>query len=1349
MHRVLNGFAILLIWLSAASVTAKALAPEDVPAPLRPWIEWVLHGNEDRRCPFVYTDATQRRCVWPTVLTLNLHNRQGQFTQTWQVYRDSWVSLPGSVQHWPQAVRINDEPALVSERQGRPAIHLTPGTHRVQGTFLWEQLPESLSIPDNTGLVTVTINDNPVVFPDLDNHGQLWLRDRDAGRRDRDTAEDRLTIQVFRKIVDDIPLRVVTLIDLQVAGAQREMVLGRALLPDHVPLVLRSRLPARLEPDGQLRIQVRPGHWTLRLTSRHPKNLTRIPLPKSIAPWPQREVWVFEAHTDIRLVEVEGLPAIDPRQTILPEAWQRLPTFRINAGQAMELSVIRRGDSDPEPDKLTLQRDLWLDFNGQGYSVQDQITGSIARSWRLVASPSLDLGRVVIAGQPQFITTLPGDDRKGVEVRRGTLQLTADSRYMAAIGRLPVVGWEHDFQRVAARLHLPPGWKLFTASGTDNVPNTWLQRWSLWDLFVLLITALAVGRLWHWHWGALTLLTLALIWHEPTFPPRIVWLNILVAVALLRVLPEGRLYQAVRWYRNLALLALVMIAIPFMVMEVRNALFPQLERPWQTPMSIFETAPIAQDRIGPASAPIREEKAPVARQQVFEEQRARTSSLDQALVQELVDPKAQVQTGPGLPRWRWQTVQLTWNGPVAKDQTVRLMLVPPVINMGLNFLRVVLVLVLGLLMLGSRYGPSPDRQRVVPLAAIMVVLPMVVLTPAPSRADIPSPALLEQLKTRLLEPPACLPVCAQVPRMRLDVNPHHLQTHLDIHAQAHVAVPLPAHTRHWLPTRISVDGQPPAGLYRSPTGELWLQLSPGRHQVLLAGPLPPRASFDMPLPLRPHRVDHQATGWTVDGVHENGVPDAQLYIARIRTVQNESVLSALEPSTLPPFVRVERTLRLGLDWQVDTHIMRASPQGSAVVAAIPLLNGESVITEGVRIENGNVLVNMSPQQESFAWQSTLEKRAVLTLGVSDTTAWTEIWRADVNPIWHMHIEGIPVVHRQDRQGRWLPEWRPWPGEEVRLTITRPVGVTGQTLTVDHASLSVQPGRRATDVSVQFALRSSQGGQHTVMLPEAAQLQAVRIDNIAQPVRQEGRQVTLPVHPGAQQFALTWRHPTGIETRFITPAVDLGVPSVNSRLNLQLGRDRWVLWTWGPRLGPAVLFWGVLIIVTVVAVVLGRVPLTPLNAWQWFLLGIGLSQIPLWMSVVVVGWLLALGARAQWDGALKPLAFNAIQLGLAVLTLAALLLLFNAIQHGLLGLPQMQVTGNGSSAYDLNWYQDRSGPQLLQGGVLSVPLVVYHWLMLAWALWLALALLGWLCWGWQCYAAHGLWRPLTQPTPETE
>lgn len=70
---------------------------------------------------------------------------------------------------------------------------------------------------------------------------------------------------------------------------------------------------------------------------------------------------------------------------------------------------------------------------------------------------------------------------------------------------------------------------------------------------------------------------------------------------------------------------------------------------------------------------------------------------------------------------------------------------------------------------------------------------------------------------------------------------------------------------------------------------------------------------------------------------------------------------------------------------------------------------------------------------------------------------------------------------------------------------------------------------------------------------------------------------------------------------------------------------------------------------------------------------------------------------------------------------------------------MQIAGNFSYGDTLNWYQDIAAAAYPQGRVVSVPLLVYRLLMLAWALWPAFALLGWLRWGWLCLATGGLWR----------
>ena len=168
------------------------------------------------------------------------------------------------------------------------------------------------------------------------------------------------------------------------------------------------------------------------------------------------------------------------------------------------------------------------------------------------------------------------------------------------------------------------------------------------------------------------------------------------------------------------------------------------------------------------------------------------------------------------------------------------------------------------------------------------------------------------------------------------------------------------------------------------------------------------------------------------------------------------------------------------------------------------------------------------------------------------------------------------------------------------------------------------------------------------------------------------------------------------------------------------------------MGPAVLFWGVLIVIFILSLGLGKIPLTPLKSRHWFLLLVGLSQIPMASAGIVIAWLMLLGWRANQTAA-GWRYFNALQIILGGLTVLALGVLFAAVAQGLLSSPDMQITGNQSSAFLLNWYQDRSLPTLPTATVISVPLIVYRLLMLAWALWLAVSLLNWLKWGWGCFS----------------
>ncbi|MDD5033267.1 MAG: hypothetical protein PHE55_00795 [Methylococcaceae bacterium] len=1359
-------FSLIALWLAiflSQTLAAKPLAPQDAPEPLKPWIGWALYDEEQRLCPFLYSHFEERRCAWPSRLELNLEERYGSFTAFWQVDAESWVDLPGDTALWPQQVELDGKPALVSSRADGPALWLTPGKHRLSGRFAWKRLPESLAIPRDSGLISLMVKGKPVK-PVFNEQQQLWIQGEQWPQRE-DVANG-LTLRVFRKITDAAALRVTTRLDLEVAGVQREVLLSGSLLPDSIPLQLNSPLPARLETDGRLRVLVRPGHWQIELIGRHSGEILALSLPSNpVEDWPDEEIWSFEANREIRVVEIGGAPAVVPRETEMPQEWKNLPAYRLQAGGKLDFKPLRRGDPDAAPDRLTLRRQFWLDFDGGGYTVRDEIDGSLSRDWRLEALAGGKLGRVDIDGAPQLITFRDASGPSGVEIRRGQVRLGADSRVENGLSRLSATGWARDFQSVSAELNLPPGWRLLAATGVDNAPGTWVGAWTLLDLFLALIATLVVVRLRGGLPGILAAAALALLWHEPN-APRYVWLNLLVAIALLQELPTGRIAQALRFYRNLTALVLAFIALPFMVEQVRLGIYPQLESPRaqagasprqdKAPAApqamappVYESKAMSSDQIEePATAPppalesvprpapsrgeLRQRQAP-EKHALLKKHRPEVEGGAEQLSE--TDPDAITQTGPGLPQWHWNTVVLSWNGPVLGSQEFRLFLLSPSINLLLNLLRVILLIALAwVLLMGGRtisQWPWPGIKSLSLLVLAALCVPQ-------AKADMPAKELLEELKTRLLAPPECLPECAQISLMRLRFGADELSQVLEIHAQAATAVPLPAQEGQWLPSQSSVDGAAAERLFRSADGGLWLGLPAGRHEVVLAGPLPARGQVQLALPLRPHRVELEGGGWRVEGIKENGEPEPQLQLTR--TLGAEQAAPELEARPLPPFLEVQRTLHLGLNWRVVTRVVRISPTDSPVVVEIPLLEGESVTSSGLQVKNGLVAVSLASGQEEMDWESTLEKRPAITLKAPDTTVWTEIWRADVSPVWHLESSGIAVVRQQDGNGNRMPEWRPWPGETATLQSTRPQGAPGASLTIDSSRLRLSPGLRATDASLNLIIRSSQGGQHSIKLPEGAVLQSVIVDGVIQPIRQQGRTVTLPVHPGSQNLDLSWREDRGISPRFVSPELDLGIPSVNSLITIVLGRDRWVLLTVGPRLGPAVLFWGGFVVLGWLAFGLGRLQWTPLAARQWFLLLIGLSQVELFAAACVVAWLFALGWRGRRGSELSDIRFNSLQLGLVLLSLLALLSLFFAVHQGLLGMPDMQVAGNHSSPWNLNWYQDRNGQFPPRPWVLSASLWTYRILMLAWALWLALALLNWLRWGFGCFAGGGLWRP---------
>ncbi len=222
-------------------------------------------------------------------------------------------------------------------------------------------------------------------------------------------------------------------------------------------------------------------------------------------------------------------------------------------------------------------------------------------------------------------------------------------------------------------------------------------------------------------------------------------------------------------------------------------------------------------------------------------------------------------------------------------------------------------------------------------------------------------------------------------------------------------------------------------------------------------------------------------------------------------------------------------------------------------------------------------------------------------------------------------------------------------------------------------------------------------------------------------------------------------------------MDLGGPAANVRTVVNLPDDRWLIATDGPSWGPAILFWGFLAAILIGGFILGFLKLSPLKWWQWILLGLGFTQIPPPVALIIVGWFFVLSWRKQ-----KPLGHffwhNSLQIVIGLWTLVALICMFVAVYSGLAVQPDMQVAGTGSSNTHLVWYMDRIDGGMPTPEVTSLPIMVWRGVMLAWSLWLAASLVMWARWGWKAFSNELLWRSIPRksiapqapaPQPESE
>ncbi|MFG6485452.1 hypothetical protein ACG04R_02140 [Roseateles sp. BYS78W] len=1338
-------FTTLLLWLfaglAAQAVQAAPLTPAELPAALRDWLPWAQQGQPPLGCPA--QPEGDAACVWPGRLQLSAGAREATFRLDVQVFgAPARVALPGEAGAWPLDVKAGGKALAVTEVDGQPAVWLPPGAHVVEGRMTWPRMPQNLAVPGGLGAIVVT-SDGATQSRAPDGDGRLWLR----AVVNPEDASDSMTVQTTRLVDDDLPLTVTTAIELRVAGRARAVELPLALLPGLRAMQLDSPLPARLADDGRLVVQARPGQWHIELQARLMAPVQALQLPAGA---PDEEVWAVKAEPALRLIRPEGPASVDPRQVEMPEPWRALPAFRLKPGETLKLTELQRGNAKPAPDALKLARRLWLDFDGRGLTASDEFSGQLSSSSRLMMAAPGQLGRAALAGEDQPITRLAADGPAGFEVRQSDAHIEADSRWPRD-GVLPASGWTTPVDELAVSLQLPPGWRLLHAQGPSSAEGSWVSMWTLWDFFFVLLAALAAFRLLGWRVGMLLGVALVLTWHTPGSPPAVLWFALLALTALARVLPAGKGQRLLARGRIAVAALLVLVLLPFAVDEIRQAIYPSLD---QGGFMMAEKAPVPAADPAFVPPPEFQETAPAEKRKAVREPASPgkfSSTYANSSDLARIDPGARVQTGPGLPTWRWRSHQLTWSGPVTPEQTLNLWLLPPWATALLKVVGLALLSAALAAVAGWKPPRLPRWPRTGSAVAAVVLLSLAGMptasdaappkpdtaTPAADGMPWPSDEQLQALRGKLAAPPDCLPHCADLARLLVSAQGSAVQLRAEVHAQALVAVPLPGQGTGWQPANVLLDGQP-AATRRDTDGRLWAAVPAGVHQLQLAADVGNASSLDIALPLPPRTLQTALQGWTLSGLDPSGqVTNAVSLSREVAAGGARAEDAGTQRDALPPLVRVDRRLGLGLRWQVQTHIERLAPSRAPLRVRWALLPGEAVNDARVTVD-GSVASLQLGGDEAIDIDSSLPPAEALALTAGKEPNQVERWTLAASPQWHVDASGLAATALQ-QDGQWQPEWRPWPGETLKLAVRKPAGVGGQTLTLDSVKTALEPGERNTAVSVDMKLRASLGGPHALKLPAGAELLSVQINGQKLALQPRDGTLSLPLTPGAQRVEIRWRAPEDMGAWWRHEGLALGLPGVNDALQLTVPQDRIVLAVGGPLIGPAVLIWGALLLVLVLAWFAPRGVPGLMGRPAWLILALGVAPVSLWALVALAGWFGLLEARRRWGGLTGARWLRiAVQLGLMLWTLFAIGALLDVLRTGLLGYPDLLVAGPGSSSHLLSWVNDRFAEHTAGAWVVSAPVWAYRALMLGWALWLAVSLLRWVGWAWRCFSEGGAW-----------
>lgn len=1355
LFRLFVSITFLLVCLAPALGYTHSQRITNLPKELTPWVDWVLEEKEYLNCYVNQFEAgnslAERQCVWANAAVIQLNGDSIEFSTDWILDRSGFVPLMGDSSSWPSNVKVNGAPAIVVSRKnnGRsiPGVWLTKGTYEINGSIAFSSNLNSLKINSGFAKIEVFQEGKRIPYSQTDDF-ELRFNTLQV-----DKQPMRVSTIVERLLSQDSHWTLSTFIDITIAESAGEVVIG-PLFPEQFSLVKSHLIKSEdnsairfvIDKERLLRTTLLPGTYRLTLEAVANRQQMQFEPASHTYHWPESEIWAFRKNSLYGDIDFSSGQRVDPELASLIDIEKGYSFFRVDATSPIHMAQRNTANLTTSA-QFILNRNLWLSFDHENLTFEDKLTGIHFAGNRLETLPTVDLLSAKTDSSDIFVNKLP-DGHSGIEWREQNIEVTGLGKMDWIDGALLVSGWNQIFSQVNTTLYLPPATKLITVVGADDVTNDWLGEWDLWSIFICLFMCVLFFKTFGWRVGLVSSVTLLLCYHELSLP--LIFINGMLAIVLQKHLPFSAQHIVVKCYSLVSLLGFALCCVLFFRHQVLISVYPQLEKSIVQRVELSDSVSRSYQSAG--QAVMSTMKRGVSHQPSMSKQQAYDQEIERAEItgskiarQRLVFDEGVVQAGISRPDWSWHKHSITWNSPVTSDQTFTLIMLSGVELLiiriiGFFFLFLLLWMTCRDLLSDApaqlkKTGWQRDLSSIVPCVLVLFSYAYA----QPSYADVPPDSVLAELEQRLTKPDACRPDCSVLSTLTLAVDKRSFIAEVQVDVASATAVTL-FNLKGIEITSARLNGNALTRMFRNSAGYLVVALPPGIHHVVLKARIVPKVSFSLEFVRPPKQITVKSDAWSTFGLGDKGVMKSsslqfQANQSMIDTTNEQATMNnkvQIESLSSQPFILLYRHVIVDSEVRVLTEAVRIAPEHGVLTLPVRLLPQEDVVSN-VPSEDRQVPVFLDSHESLFSWSGNLTLNdGSLVLSAMDNPAVVEVWSINTSLRWH--TEELDLFSRWQQQSNLALEegeafYLPKLGETLTLNLSRLESFNDAVAVVDDAVLRLNPGLKVSQGKLSYLVRSPRGVEQELILPKDVKVKSVSINHVLQRIRQEDQLLSLALDSGLSEVDIDFESSRLSFPLYHIPEFDLGLPSSN--LTVQVSNyPAWLLYSQGPLVGIAVLYWGQLLIFLGLAFVFGNRHGLPIRRWQWIVFGLGLSVtswLPLWMLIVFCGGLLAfqrgsflLDTRAKFDMA---------RYALSVLGIVILIGLIVIIPSSLFSYPDMAIAGNGSTSTQWRWFVDRSSGVTPQITLFSVSFIFYKVFLVIWSLWLSFALLSWVRSSW--------------------